>query len=154
MCGDLPQCDRRYRIGAQICEPRRPLDSAPPSGKLIKTRPLSTAATIRASTEPVSTSYQSLLHYIYESTTQLCVPRPLAGKRLDYSPNLHEPCQPVQISTVPHSLQPWLRSSTSSDRSHSAAARFNTQSPRITRPPQHTGNSMQISSADYPLAAR
>jgi hypothetical protein len=30
-CGYLPQCNRRYRIGAQIREPRRPLDSAPPS---------------------------------------------------------------------------------------------------------------------------
>jgi hypothetical protein len=30
-CGDLPQCNRRYRIGAQIREPQRPLDSAPPS---------------------------------------------------------------------------------------------------------------------------
>jgi hypothetical protein len=31
MCGSLPQCNRRYQIGAQIREPRRPLDSAPPS---------------------------------------------------------------------------------------------------------------------------
>jgi hypothetical protein len=101
---------------------------------------------------PVTTSYQSLLHYIYESATQLRVQRSPAGKRLDYSPNLHEPCRLVQISAVPHSLQPRPRSSTS-DGSHSAAARLNTQPPRIIRPPQRTGNSTQISSADYPLAA-
>jgi hypothetical protein len=29
--GDLPQCNRHYQIGAQIREPRCPLDSAPPS---------------------------------------------------------------------------------------------------------------------------
>jgi hypothetical protein len=93
---------------------------------------------------PVTTSYQSLV--------QLRVQRSPAGKRFDYSPNLHEPCRPVQIFAVPHSLQPRLRSSTSNDRRQSAAARSNAQSqlrydsstrrhrgstlpPRITPPP-------------------
>jgi hypothetical protein len=31
VCGDLPQCNRRYQIGAQIRETRCPLDCAPPS---------------------------------------------------------------------------------------------------------------------------
>jgi hypothetical protein len=30
-CGSLPQCNRLYRIGTQIHEPRHPLDSVPPS---------------------------------------------------------------------------------------------------------------------------
>jgi hypothetical protein len=50
-------------------------------------------------------------------------------------------------------LQPRLHS-TSNDMSQSAAAKFNMQAPRTTCPPQRTGNSTQISSADYPLAAR
>jgi hypothetical protein len=52
------------------------------------------------------------------------------------------------------SLQPRPRSPASSARSHSAAARSNTQAPRMTRSPQRTGNSTRFSSADYPLAAR
>jgi hypothetical protein len=118
------------------------------AGKRIKTRPLSAVATIR--TRPVSTSYYQLP---VAATLHLRVQGSPAGKRLDYSPNLHEPCRPVQISAMPHSLQPRLRSSTNNDRSQPAAARFNTQSPRIIRPPQRTGNPTQISSADYPLAA-
>jgi hypothetical protein len=39
-------------------------------------------------------------------------------------------------------------------RSQSAAARSNTQAHPTTRPPQRTGNSTRISSADYPLAVR
>jgi hypothetical protein len=79
-------------------------------------------------TSPVVTSRdQSLLHprdsskATYPATAGRQEARLLAQR----APNLHEPCQPVQISAVLNSCLP-----------------------------QCTGNSTQISSADYPLAAR
>jgi hypothetical protein len=46
---------------------------------------------------PVTSRY-----YNCETTAQLRAQRSPAGKRLDSSPNLHEPCRPVQTSAVPH----------------------------------------------------
>jgi hypothetical protein len=94
-CGNLSQCNRCYRIGARIREPRRPLDSAPPSGKCIKMRPLSTVATIYD---------QSLLHLPDNSkaTCPAIAGRQEARLLAQRAPNLHEPCRPVQISAVPN----------------------------------------------------
>jgi hypothetical protein len=77
-CGNLPQCNRRYRSSAQILEPWRPLDSATAGGKRIKTRPLSAVVT------------QSLLRY-NETTARLRVQRSPTSKRPDYLPRERRP---------------------------------------------------------------
>jgi hypothetical protein len=74
LCGDLLQCKRRYRIGAEIHEPRRQLDSALPSDSWQQTykkaalqcnqyRPFGPDQS-----QPVTTSYQPLLHPRVNST--------------------------------------------------------------------------------------
>jgi hypothetical protein len=115
-CGDLPQCNRRYRIGAQIREPRRPLDSVPPSHSWRQTYknaapqrnrhrsfgPVQLQLPVLNQSRPVTSRYYNNC----EITAQLRAQRSPAGKRLDSLPNLHESCRPVQISAVPHHFSP------------------------------------------------
>jgi hypothetical protein len=77
------------------------LDSAPPSDSWRQT--YKNAAPQRNRRRPfgpvLNQSPPATSHYYTTSTRQQRSP---AGKRLDYLPNLHEPCRPVQISAVPH----------------------------------------------------
>jgi hypothetical protein len=121
-------------------------------------RPLSAIDTVQLQlpvpnrSQPVSTSYHSLLHPRVNSTAT----RPAIAGRQE-ARLLAEAARVLPSGTNLRgalSLQPRLRSPASSARSHSAAARSNTQAPCTTRSPQRTGNSTRFSSADYPLAAR
>jgi hypothetical protein len=110
------------------------------STQTIRTNPVTAT-----STEPVSTSYQSLLQ-LRDSSTATCPA--IAGRQ--EARLLAEPARVLPAGANlrgASSLQSRLRSPASSTRNHSAAARFNTQAPRTTRPPQRTGNSTRVSSA-------
>jgi hypothetical protein len=95
-------------------------------GKRIKTRPLSTAATIRTSTEPVSISNdKSLLHLRGNNTAT----RPAVAGRQE-ARLLAEPARALPAGANLRnvsSLQPRFRSPASNARIQSAAAIYNTQ---------------------------
>jgi hypothetical protein len=133
VCGDLPQCNRCYQIGAQIREPRRPLDSAPPSDSWRQTYKNAApqhsryqSRPVLNQSRPVITSYQSLLHLQINNTATCPAIASLQEAQLLAKPTRALPAGANLCSSS--SLQPRPRPSTNNDRSQPAAARSNTQS--------------------------
>jgi hypothetical protein len=93
-CGDLPQCNRRYRIGAQIREPRCPLDSAPLSDSWRQTYKSAAPQHSRDQLPVATTRY-----YIYETTARLRAQRSPTSKRSTTCPAIAEPARALPTGT-------------------------------------------------------
>jgi hypothetical protein len=100
---------------------------------------------------PVTTSYQSLLH-LRVNNTATCPA--IAGRQ--EARLLAEPARALPAGANLRSAS--FTSATTSlyqqRQEPISSSHIQHAPPRITRPPQRTGNSTQISSADYQLAAR